>query len=141
MLRNNVKDTFPESRNVTDKELRNMDEEDIKNELQSQGVTKVERMKRRKDGQLVPSDSYILTINNPNIPLEIKVGFLIRDTKVYIPNPQRCFNCQKYGHNKRFCKNEAKCGQAGHDDHECDNEAKKKKGTRVISPKMHNKLL
>ena len=109
------------------KELRNMDEEDIKNELQSQGVTKVERMKRRKDGQLVPSDSYILTIKNPNIPPQIKVGFLIRDTKVYIPNPQRCFNCQKYGHNKRFCKNEAKCakcGQAGHDDHECDNEAK-----------------
>ena len=25
---------------------------------------------------------------------------------------------------KRFCKNEAKCGQAGHDDHECENEAK-----------------
>ena len=109
------------------KELRNMDEEDIKNELQSQGVTKVERMKRRKDGQLVPSDSYILTINSPNIPPQIKVGFLIRDTKVNIPNPQRCFNCQKYGHNKRFCKNEAKCakcGQGGYDDHECDNEAK-----------------
>ena len=109
------------------KELRNMDVEDIKNERQSQGVTKVERMKRRKDGQLVPSDSYILTINSPNMPPQIKVGFLIRDTKVYIPNPQRCFNCQKYGHNKRFCKNEAKCakcGQAGHDDHECDNEAK-----------------
>ena len=106
------------------KELRNMDEEDIKKELQSQGVTKVERMKRWKDGQLVPSDSYILTINSPNIPPQIKVGFLIRDTKVYIPNPQCCFNCQKYGHNKRFCKNEAKCGQAGHDDHECDNEAK-----------------
>ena len=109
------------------KELRNMDEEDIKNELQSQGVTNVERMKRRKDGQLVPSDSYILTINSPNIPPQIKVGFLICDTKVYIPNPQRYFNCQKYGHNKRFCKNEAKCakcGQAGHDDHECDNETK-----------------
>ena len=82
-----------------------------------------ERMKRQKDGQLVPSDSYILTISSPNIPPQIKVGFLIRDTKVYIPNPQR-FNCQKYGHNKRFCKNEAKCGQAGHDNHECDNEAK-----------------
>ena len=61
------------------KELRNMDEEDIKNELQEQGVTKVERMKRRKDGQLVPSDSYILTINNPIISPQIKVGFLIRD--------------------------------------------------------------
>ena len=85
------------------KKLRNMDEEDIKDKLKSQGVTKVECMKRRKDGQLVPSDSYILTIDSPNIHPQIKVGFLIRDTKVYIPNPQRCFNCQKYGHNKRFC--------------------------------------
>ena len=106
------------------KELRNMDEEDIKDQLKSQGVTKVERMKRRKDGQLVPSDSYILTIYCPNIPPQIKVCFLIHNTKVYIPNLQCCFNCQKYGHNKRFCKNEAKCGQAGHDDHECENEAK-----------------
>ena len=109
------------------KELRDMNEEDIKDKLQSQGVTKVERMKGRKNGQLVPSDSYILTINSPNIPPQIKVGFLIRNKKVYFPNPQRCFNCQKYGHNKIFCKNEpkcAKCGQAGHDDHECENEAK-----------------
>ena len=109
------------------KELRNVDEEDIKDKLQSQGVTKVECMKSRKDGLLVPSDSYILTINSPNIPPQIKVDFLICNTKVYIPNPQRCFNCQKYGHNKRFCKNEpkcAKCGQAGHEDHECENEAK-----------------
>ena len=48
------------------KELRNMDVEDIKDKLKSQGVTKVEHMKRRKDWQLVPSDSYILTINSPN---------------------------------------------------------------------------
>ena len=104
-----------------------MNEEDIKDKLQSQGVTKVERMKRQKDGQLVPSDSYILTINSPNIPPQIKVGFLIRNTKVYIPSPQRCFNCQKYGHSKRCCKNQpkcAKCGQAEHDNHECENEAK-----------------
>ena len=104
-----------------------MDEEDIQKELQEQGVTKVERMKRRKDGRLIPADSYILTINGQEIPKEIKVGFLIRPTKVYIPNPQWCFNCQKYGHNKRFCKNEqkcAKCGQPGHEDHECKNETK-----------------
>ena len=82
------------------------------------------KLKRRKDGQLVPSDSYILTISSPNIPTQIEIGFLIRNTKVYIPNPQRCFNCQKYGHNKRYCKNAAKCRQAGHDDHECENEAK-----------------
>ena len=71
------------------KELAGMDEEDIQNELQEQGVTKVERMKRQKDGRLIPADSYILTINGQEIPKEIKVGFLIRPTKVYIPNPQR----------------------------------------------------
>ena len=66
------------------KELAGMDEEDIQKELESQGVTKVERMKRRKDGRLKPADSYILTTNGPEIPKEIKVGFLIRNTKVYI---------------------------------------------------------
>ena len=109
------------------KELANMDEEDIQKELKSQGVTKVERMKRRKDGRLIPADSYILTVNGQEIPKEIKIGFLIRGTKVYIPNPQRCFNCQKYGHNKKFCKNEqkcAKCGQTGHEDQDCENEIK-----------------
>ena len=87
------------------KELANMDEEDIQKEFKSQGVTKVERMKRQKDGRLIPADSYILTVNGQEIPKEIKIGFLIRGTKVYIPNSQRCFNCQKYGHNKKFCKN------------------------------------
>ena len=60
-------------------------------------------------------------------PSQINVGFLIRDTKVYIPKPQHCLSCQKYGHSKRHWKNQpkcAKCGQAGHDDHECEKEAK-----------------
>ena len=92
-----------------------------KNQLKSQGVTKVERMKRQKDGQLVPSDSYILTINSPTITPKIKVGFLIPDSKVYIPNPRRCCNCQKYGHNIEILQKCAKCGQAGHDGHECEN--------------------
>ena len=112
---------------ISCRELANMTEEDIQEELQEQGVTKVERIKRRRDGQLMPTDSYILTINSQNIPSEIKVGFLIRKTKVYIPNPQRCFNCQKYGHNKKFYKNQqrcAKCAQVGHADYECDNEVK-----------------
>ena len=43
------------------KDLAGMDEEEIADELKPQGVVKVERMKRRKDGKLIPADSYILT--------------------------------------------------------------------------------
>ena len=89
----------------------------MQKELKSQGVTKeVEQMKRRNYEWLIRADSYILTINGQEIPKEIKIGFLIRGTKVYIPNPERCFHCQKYGHNKIISKNEQKCGQAGHED-------------------------
>ena len=100
------------------KELAGMDEEEIANELKSQGVVKVERMKRRKDGQLIPTDSYILTVETQTIPKEIKVGFLNKETKVYIPNPQRCFNCQGFGHNKRFCSKTQKCANCGQENHE-----------------------
>jgi len=43
----------------------------------------------------------------------------------YIPNPLRCFNCQKYGHSSRACKNPAacvKCGKAGHERASCSNQ-------------------
>ena len=41
---------------------------------------------------------------------------------MYVPNPLRCFNCQKFGHSKKFCKNPLacwKCGSEGHDGSEC----------------------
>ena len=97
--------------------------QDITNELKSQALTKIERTKRRKDGQLIPADSYILTINSPNISPQIKVGFLISDTKVYIPN--RCLKLSKIWSQQTILqkwKKCANCGQAPHEDHECENE-------------------
>ena len=38
------------------KELAGIEEEEIKNELEFQDVVKVKRMKRKKDGQLIPAD-------------------------------------------------------------------------------------
>ena len=106
------------------KELAGIEEEEIKNELESQGVVKVERMKRKKDGQLIPADSYILTVHGQTISSKIKVGYLTKNTKVYVPNPQRCFHCQAYGHSKRFCSKTQKwanCGQKNHEDKDCEN--------------------
>ena len=43
----------------------------------------------------------------------IKIGYLNVKVEVYIPNPLRCFNCQKYGHGKKFCKSAAVCARCG----------------------------
>lgn len=41
---------------------------------------------------------------------------------MYIPNPLRCFNCQKFGHGKSTCNRKAvcpRCGKEGHLETEC----------------------
>ena len=45
----------------------------------------------------------------------------------YIPNPTRCFQCQKFGHGKQSCRGHAKwyrCSQEGHDGLTCDKPVK-----------------
>ncbi|GFX63647.1 uncharacterized protein TNCV_2824331 [Trichonephila clavipes] len=40
----------------------------------------------------------------------------------YIPNPLRCFNCQRYGHSKNVCRGQPtcpRCGEVGHDSNDC----------------------
>ena len=61
----------------------------------SQGVVKVERVERREDWPLIPTDCFILIVKTQTISKEIKSCFL---NKVYISNPQRCFNCQGFWH-------------------------------------------
>ena len=60
---------------ISCRELANMTEEDNQEELQPQGVTKVERIKRWRDGQLMPTDTYILTITVRTYPVKSKLAF------------------------------------------------------------------
>ena len=71
-------------------ELDKMDEEEIKKELQPQGIIAVKNISIRYS-------MYVLTIKGQTIKKKINVGYL-KKTRPYIPNPQRCFQCQKFGH-------------------------------------------
>ena len=42
-----------------------------------------------------------------------------------VPNPMRCFNCNKFGHTSQRCKVAAKCPGCGKDKHECQCEGPK----------------
>ena len=70
---------------------------------------------------------YVLTIKGQTIPKRFNIGYLNTDTRPYIPNPQRCFQCQKFGHTRNSCKGKAVCagcGEEGHNLDDCQNEPK-----------------
>ena len=86
--------------------------EEIANELKPQGVVKVERMKRTKDGQLIPANSYILTVEIQTIPREMKVGFLNKALIVQVLDTTNGFAARR----TKF----ANCGQENHEDKDCE---------------------
>ena len=109
------------------RELRYTDEDEIKQELRPQGVVNVRRMEFKKEGQVVKTDTYILTFNRPEPPRNLIVGYLNIKVDLFIPNPLRCFKCQKFGHGKDRCRAEVacfRCGQKGHDNTACQNDPK-----------------
>ena len=56
----------------------------------------------------------------------VNVGYVRVKVDRYIPNPLRCFKCQKFGHSSRLCRNEAVCHRCGekHSEENCNNAAK-----------------
>lgn len=57
-----------------------------------------------------------MTFDAPEPPQEIKIGYTISKVEKYIPNPLRCFNCQRYGHGKNQCSRKLVCGKCGEND-------------------------
>ena len=106
-------------------DLKDMSDEEIKKELSSQGVTNVARFILKKDNKEIKTNTLFLTFDAHVPPEKIKIGYYIANVQLYIPNPLRCFQCQKFGHSKKWCKNQLtcwKCGSEGHDGGDCTSE-------------------
>ena len=104
------------------RDLADTSEEEILDNLSSQGITEVRKIRVQRDGRRINTGTIILTFGLPVLPTSVKIGFLRVKVDVYIPNPLRCFKCQRYGHHRMACKREltcAKCGTTGHEDKEC----------------------
>ena len=99
-------------------ELSGMTEMEIKTELQEQGVVDVHRVTVKRDTEKVPTNTLFLTFNTPDFPKEITVSYLKVKVALFISNPMRCFNCNKFGHTSQQCKVAAKCPGCGKDKHE-----------------------
>ncbi|GFV09664.1 putative RNA-directed DNA polymerase from transposon BS [Trichonephila clavipes] len=79
--------------------------------LSDQGVTEVRRIKIKKETSLFPTKHLILTFNSPKLPSNIKAGYLNCKLRPYIPNPLRCFKCQRFGHSQNSCRGQLTCSR------------------------------
>ncbi|WP_419641310.1 hypothetical protein, partial [Thiolapillus sp.] len=95
-----------------------MSETEIRDELKTQGVVEVHRVTVKKEGKVIPTNTLFLTFNRPDVPKEIVVGYLKVKVELFVPNPLRCFNCNKFGHTSQRCRTTAKCQRCGKDKHE-----------------------
>ncbi|KAK2147319.1 hypothetical protein LSH36_559g00023 [Paralvinella palmiformis] len=104
------------------RDLADTSEEETLDNLSSQGITEVRKIRVQRDGRRINTGIIILTFGLPVLPTSVKIGFLRVKVDVYISNPLRCFKGQRYGHHRMACKREltcAKCGTTAHEDKEC----------------------
>ena len=86
------------------RDLADMSEVEIRDELKDQGVVGVNRMTVKKEGKVVPTNTLFLMFGSPELLKEITVGYLKVKVALFVPNPMRCFNCNKFGHTSQRCK-------------------------------------
>ena len=99
-------------------ELRHMSEEEILADLRGDGVTHIRRLTTFRDGQRRDTPLLVLTFDSTSLPEKLVIGWLRKDVRVFVPNPLRCYKCQRFGHGSSTCRQTARCAKCGDAPHE-----------------------
>lgn len=91
------------------RDLKYCSDEEIKENLASQNVTDIYRTQRKVNGELKSTISFILTFQPPELPETVTAGYIVLRVRPYVPQPMRCFTCQKFGHTTKSCEKGAIC--------------------------------
>ncbi|XP_055943536.1 uncharacterized protein LOC129974544 [Argiope bruennichi] len=114
---------------ISEPDLIDLSDGDLVTEFSDQQVCAARRINIRRDGQLIPTKHIVLTFQTPVLPKSIKAGYQICRVRPYIPNPLRCFKCQRYGHSQQACRSKmimcAKCAEPGHEINNCHSDTMK----------------
>ena len=102
---------------IRTKELDDVDEDEILEDLKPQGVTSVRRMIIKRGDRKITTGTYVLIFGTPKLPEKLKLGYTVVPVSLYLPNPLRCFKCQKFGHGQLACRGKSVCFRCGDDGH------------------------
>ena len=98
-------------------------EDEIKDVLKHQNVSNCIRLTfyNRENKERQPSTTVKLYFNVPQLPVRITLGFRTYRTKVFVPKPIQCFNCQQFGHMQSNCTRPKVCYNCGqqHENKDC----------------------
>lgn len=108
---------------ITCWDLRDLENDEILENLQKSGLNFVEvkRIRQKKGQELIDTNAFILTFASVTLPSLIKVAYHRVKVRPYIPNPMRCFSCQKFGHTNKFCNSKPVCAKCASGSHVADN--------------------
>ncbi|GFW73646.1 uncharacterized protein TNCV_1541011 [Trichonephila clavipes] len=112
---------------ISEPDLLLASEAEIFEGLSDQGVAQVRRITILRDSTRLPTKHIILTFNSPKLPTTIKAGYLNCKIRSYVPNPLRCFKCQRFGHSQSSCRGQltcSRCTSVGHASTDCVQEPK-----------------
>ena len=104
---------------IKNRTLKRETEENIVEYLALQGVIVCKRFRIKNDNVQIDTNTLLLTFNTTTLPQSIKIFYRTVPVEQFIPNPLRCFNCQKFGHHDDNCKlTDAvicdRCGESKH---------------------------
>ena len=86
--------------------------------LREQGAVTVRRVTLKKAATVTPTT--FLAFNRPAMPKILRIGYLQVKVELFVPNPLRCFGCNKFGHMSDKCRVGPKCVRCGKQKHEGD---------------------
>ena len=108
---------------VSEADLIDLSETELLEGWKEQNVTNVQRIVMRRDNKEIPTKHLILTFELSELPQTIETGYTKIAVRPYIPNPRRCYQCQRFGHGSQSCRGRltcAKCGVQGHASDNCE---------------------
>lgn len=105
---------------VSDDDLIELSETELLEGWSDHNVINVQRIKIRRDDKEIPTKHLILTFGSSTLPEHIETGYIRMHVRPYIPNPRRCFKCQRYGHGSQSCRGRLTCAKCSSHDHPAD---------------------